>query len=367
MADLLPPASTELERAFAQSSDVYGELFTDIARMRGIKFINTPPSFLPWLVYEYGLGELTPYVPNLYDVINEGIDWQRVRGTPAAVATGLGWLTYGGSIEEAPTRRRFWNTWQISLDRLRDDEADLIRIEGILSLSVSLRSVFRRGFYGYDVRELELGWSKWGETLYSDDSGVRLPPGAAKWSFGRSLEQSHDMTQDELEALDVWLDPVGSDPLMWGPYPWGPFAWVDSAALVRSATMLSGTGDGPAWAVFRDADGDVIGYRRCRVRQAVAPATTGLYRIGSSQFSPGDGAMTRLYVEALTDFGDGFGSVAESVGFILSAEPEPGHKPGALWLPAGGLDPDLPEVAVQVQQIEFGRTVRERVAALLRF
>lgn len=364
---LLPSTSSLREKAIAEAGDVYERLGAAIDGLHGLKILNPPPSFLPYLVYEYGLGELTPYVPNLYELIAEGIDWQRIRGTHSSVAKGLSWLGYGAVIEEAPTRRRYWNTWQIELDRLRDDEVDLPRIEGICSLSAPRRSDFWRGYWGYDIRPLEYGWSRWGHCFYSDDSGVRLTPGGAKWSFGRTVYLAHDMEQAELEVLGVWLEPVVTEDLAWGDFTWGDFAWVDDADIARSSTMLAGVGDGTAWAVFKDAEGDVIGYRRCRVRRGVEPDPAGPYRVGASTFSPRAASPTMLFVEALTGFGEGYGRVAASVGFILAAEPLATHKPGVAWLPAGGLAPDLPIVALHDHTIEFGRTVRERVAAILRF
>src|SRR5690606_5417373 len=97
---LLPSRSTPLERALSQSIDVYARLDDGISSMRGIKLRNPPPSWLPFLVYEYGLGELTPYVPNLYDLIDEGIRWQRVRGTSASIFRGLAWLGYAAATDE---------------------------------------------------------------------------------------------------------------------------------------------------------------------------------------------------------------------------------------------------------------------------
>lgn len=364
---LLPANETPFETCFSRGANYYVGLDTAVSIIAGLKLLNPPPSFLPFLIYEYGLGELSPYVPNLYDLIDEGIDWQRVRGSPAAVAKGLGWLGYAGTIEEAPTRRRFWNIWHILLDRLRDSEADLSRIEGVCSLSDCERSDFWRGFRGYDVRALEYGWSTYGNCFYGDDSGVRLPGGGAKWSFGRSVNIDHDMTEAELTALGVWTEPPESEDLTWGDFTWGDFAWADEASLARSSTMLANSGNGPAWAVFYDADAEVIGYRRCRIRRPVVSDPSGPYRVGTSYFSPAAGAAPQLYVEALTGFGDGYGHVAASVGFILSAEPLAPNKTGALWLPAGGLDPGLPVVALNDVSIEFGRTVRERIAAILRF
>ena len=94
-------------------------------------------------------------------------------------------------------------------------------------------------------------------------------------------------------------------------------------------------------------------------------AANGVYALNGSRYQPAVG--TDLYLEALTGFGDGYGGVAHSVGFILSAAPTAGHKPGADYLPPGAIEPSGPIVAEFSIHIEFGRTVRERVACLLRF
>ncbi|WP_024277991.1 phage tail protein [Xanthobacter sp. 126] len=369
MTDLLPDTASLFERTLSQATDPTARLSESIASLHGLKVGNPPPSLLPYLVFEYGLGQLTPYLPNLYELIGAGIDWQRIRGTHAAVAQALGWLTYAGAIEQAPTRRRWWNAWQLALSRLRDDEGDLIRIEGLANLSAPKRSDFWRGHHGYDARELELGYARWGATLFSDQSGVTVAPGAAKWSFGRSVEIDHDMTEAELTALGVWVPPVSAEELAWTDLDasWSELdiTWVDDAAVTRSLLMVGGTGTGPAWAVFKDSSGAVIGYRRARARRTVIPDASGVYSIGGSRFSPGSG--TALFVEALTDFGDGAGREASSVGFILTAEPGPGHKPGVRWLEAGALVPAGPIVAERAVSIPFGLTVRDRVAAILRF
>lgn len=369
MSDLLPGSASLFERTLLAAIDPTARLSDTIAALHGLKINNPPPSLLPYLVFEYGLGELSPYVPNLYELIEEGIDWQRIRGTHASVAKALSWISYAGAIEHAPTRRRWWNMWQLALSQVRADEADLIRIEGLAGLSAPRRSDFWRGFHGYDARELELAEARWGEALLCDQSGVAVAPGAAKWSFGRSVEIDHDMSEAELTALGVWVPPISSEEATWQELDaaWEDLdiSWTDDATLARSTLMLASTGAGPAWAVFRDAGGAVIGYRRARARRTVLPDASGVYSIGASRYTPGAG--TALYVEALTDFGDGAGSHAASVAFILTAEPEYGLPPGARWLGPGDLPGPLVEVAAQAVDLSLSHTVRERVAALLRF
>jgi len=370
LEDLLPRESERLERGLSLGSDSYTTVGPNVTAMRGLKITNPPPSLLPYLVYEYGLGELTPYVRNLYELIDEGIDWQRVRGTPAAIAIALDWLGYAAVIEEFSTGRRHWNFFQLGLDRERDREGDLPAIEGVATLSVPLRSVFWRGFHGYDIRALEYGSGRWGSKLWGAYSGVRLPLGSAKWSFGRRYDIDHVMTEAELTALGVWLEPMG-ERLTWGAFPWPIVPWADASVIGRSVVMVEALlgllGGKPAWAVFRDAGGDVIGYRRARVRRTVALASSGIYRVGGTSLVLKPETATMIYVEAMTGFGDGFGSEAESVGFILGSEVAPSYPPGALWLPPDGLVDSGPIVAETPITIEFGRTVRERVCALLRF
>ena len=365
---LLPKNATQFEIAVSEGSDVLALTRDSISSMRGLKIINPPPPFLPYLIYEYGLGELTPYVPNLYDLIDEGIDWQRIRGTPAAVAMALAWVGYAAEIEEPAHRRKRWNLFQLALNRLRDAESDLPRIEGVTRLSVPVRSVFWRGFHGYDIRALDYGWTRWSRTRWSAYSGVRLAGGQAKWSFGRRYAVDHEMTQAELTALGVWLEPPEGDaPLKWGAFPWPASPWGSSAARARSVAMLEAVDLGTCWAVFKNAAGGVIGYRRARAVHTVQQQAGGIYQVGASRYALRPSGATILLLEAMTGFGDGFGNTAATVGFILNASPTSAYPPGSLWLPAGGLQQVGPIVAETSISIEFGRTVRERIGAVLRF
>lgn len=363
---LLPPSSTAFEIALSEATDIAPRFDGAIEGMHGIKF-TPPPSFLPYLVYEYGLGELTPYVPNLYDLINEGVKWTRQRGTPAALHRALGWLNYSGEVEESPIRRTRWNLFQIELGRIRDSEDDLERIEGVADLSTPLRAVFWRGFRGYDIRALEYGQSRWGQTLWGAYSGARIRDDGAKWSFGREYISDHEMTEAELTALGVWIEPTGEVEPPWLDVEWPDIEWEAFSGGSRSVIMLLGVPVATAWACFRDADGAVIGYRRARVHHRVEQTLTGPYAFGGLRYTPLATGASLILIEALTDFGDGYGSTAKSVSFILSGVPADASKPGALWLGPGELDAALPEVGEMAVDIEFGRTVRERVRILMRF
>lgn len=371
LTELLAPNATKWERVVTDTLDTWASLDGSIVAIRGTKIIAPPPRFLPFLIYEYGLGELTPYVPNLYDLIAEGIDWQRVRGTPAAMALALSWLDYTASIEEERHTRRYWNLFQLHLDRVRDARADLDRIEGVAKLSVPLRSVFWRGFHGFDIRPLTFSHGHYSGAHYGEYSGIRLRQGGPLWSFGRKYSFDETLSADDLTELGVYLDPIeGDEDLEWGDFAWEDTeaSWLSTASLARSQAMATGSIGRPVWFAFMDAGGDVIGYRRARASRIVAPATGGNYLIGGVRYAPVNGGGVLIYAECLTGFGDGNGSVAKSVGLVFDAGPIEGIPPGTAWLEPDQISSDgTAPVAVNPVDIIFGESIREHVQVLLRF
>lgn len=337
--------------------------------MRGIKFIGTPPSWLPFLVYEYGLGELSPYVPTLHQLIAEGIEWQRIRGTPGAIEKGLSWIDYGSTLEEAPVRRTRWHLFMLELDRVRDnEEPDLDRIEGITQLSVPLRSHFWRGYKTYDARALEWGWTRWGNTLWADYSGKRIADGHAKWSFGRNYALETTLDHETLEALEAWIPELpAEEPNIWRPVEWPPLPWVRIDAQTRRQSIINLVYAHTAWITFLDADDEVIGHRKARAWHRVRSAgQNAAYNVNGITVEPTTGTdASALYVEAMTDFSDGYGAIAAKWQVRLGASLADPSRPGLLWAEPGELTGGT-VVAEKTDAIEFGRTVRERCRALLR-
>lgn len=371
LSELLPPSATKWERTVTDVADTWASLSSPIVAIRGTKIIAPPPGFLPFLIYEYGLGELTPYVPNLYDLIAEGIDWQRVRGTPAAIALALTWLNYTAVLEEERSTRRYWNLFQLHLDRVRDARADLERIEGVAKLSVPLRSVFWRGFHGLDIRPLTFSQSSYSNAHYGEYSGARLRPGGPLWSFGRKYPFDFSLLEEDLTELGVYLPPVeGDEDLGWGDFTWNDTeaSWQSSASLARSQAMASGAADRQVWFAFMDEADQVIGYRRARTAKPVAPAIDGPYNLAGVRYAPIDDGATAIYTECQTGFGDGDGYVAKSVGLVFDAAPAADLPPGTAWLEPDQINGDgTAPVAVNPVDITFGETIRERVQVLLRF
>lgn len=371
LSDILPPNSSSWEIAVAKSI-AYPQVISDaVDAIRKAKLVSPPPSFLPWLVMEYGLDELTPYVPNLYDLIDQGIDWQRVRGTPKALEIGLEWIGYFASIKEAAARRRFWNEFQLYFSALpANDNPDLDRIDGITGLSVPLRSRFRRGVYEYDIGAAEIDYSRLDHVMLDRESGVRLREDGPLWSFGRTYELQHTLTEADGVAIGNWIAPiVGGGGVRWADLniPWtdADFAWAGGEAEIRAAALAAWMQAQVLHLVFKDADGAAIGYRPIRIGHRVKSLTGGAYTVGGLGYEP-DESGTAFYIEVKTDPGVGIGSIATSIAVLISATIADDAQSGARWLSPEQVSGGAEFGSISVT-IPFRQTVRERVQYLLRF
>ncbi len=369
MTSVLPANSTPLELALDEADDARFELiYPGADAIAGWRWVNPQSQLLPWLVWEHGLGALSPYVPNLYNLINEGLRWQRLRGTHAAMSMGLDFIGYAGEVIDPPVRRRAWADYQIELDRVRDAETDLPRIAGVAALSQPVRSLQRRGYHGWDIPAAETSWTRLGFSILGDDSGVRPDPDGPKWSFGRDHEAAVTLTEAELTALGVWI-PGGGAPVTWADLtvPWtdivGTWADLDSDAA-RRATMASALASRWAYVALYDDQGAMIGARRCKACHAVEFGDT--FEILGGTWAPSD-TGTRLYVEARTGWGDGTGRTAASAAILFGAVPSDPTRPGQIWCGPGEITTLYAACAQHAVAIPLGDTVRDRVAVLIDF
>lgn len=373
MASLLPNSSALFEKALEASySDRWDEFADAVAAIRTAKLVSPPPSFLPFLVYEYGLGELTPYVPNLYTLVvgREGVQWQRLRGTPAAVAKGLGWLGYSATMEDAWSGRAYWNSTQLRFPALPvADHPDLERIEGVTTLSIPKRSQLRRGVFQYDAGAVELDRSRLDESLLEHESGVVVTAAGTLWSFGRTTEIDHVLTEAEGTAIGNWIAVPEDEGLKWVEmtYPWqtATFPWAANAAAQRRALMAAWFDGRTIYATLRNAAGEVIGHRRCRAVHAVLATVGGAYSFPDTSYQVMPGG-TRVYIEAMTDFEDVAGATATQAELTIGATLSPGVPSGRLWLQPNELAGGHP-IAVTSVSIPLRATVREQIKFLMRF
>lgn len=369
-ANLLPINSEKWERCIADAISLPVPLQDAVTASHAAKWKSPPPSFLPFLVYELGLGELTPYVPNLYNLLDEGVDWQRVRGTPAAINMGLSWIGYSATLEEAPVSRRWWNSFQLRFAALPlKDDPDLEQIEGITTLSVPKRSQLRRGVYQYDVGALTADETRLDAAMPDRESGISITPKGTIWSFGRTHHIEHTLTRAEGEAIGNWLEPVEDAPLRWVDmsYPWvdATFLWASTPQAQRAALMAGWFRDRVLYVCLRDATETVIGYRRCRAIRTVSAQFNGNYQFEGDRFEPSPSGQI-LYVEALTQFDDVAGISAKHVSLLVHPQLRAGVPIGRLWLQPQDIEGGT-EIAATSISIPLRQTVREQIKILMRF
>ncbi|MGS1093115.1 phage head spike fiber domain-containing protein [Aquamicrobium terrae] len=370
---LLPSNSTLLERAISEAIDRTPELGPGVNALHSFKLrLPVPESVLPWLVIEYGLGPITPYLPDLATVIEYGVRWNRVKGTPQGIREALSWLGYTyDTLYEAPTHRTRWHLFELELDRFWDGEADLDVIEAVVRLSEPARSPFWRGWREYNVREIEWSKRRWSQAIWGDSSGVRLHDGGVKWSFGRTHEPeggSYDLTYSQLAALGVWSMPSVSGSVSWGAFPWTTpgLSWSSGGDKAWYTVLSAGLLPKSCWVGLLRADGSVIGYRRARAWHSVASEFGGIYEVGGSRYNLAGGNTPRLYVEALTGFGEGIGDEATAWTVVLDGDLPADVKPGVMWLDGDSLVGGVRLGTFDMDgSVVLGQTSRERLRCIV--
>ncbi|MBB4066278.1 phage tail protein [Gellertiella hungarica] len=370
MNTLLPASSGVFEKAFEQAlGERWEQLHEAVPLVVSAKEVPLP-SFIPFLAWEFGLGMLTPYVPNLYELIYEGVRWFRLRGTYAGVEKGLSFINVTAALEPAWHGRAWWNSNQLRLSELPgSDTPALERIEGVTKLSLPFRSDFRRGVFGYDVQPVELDASPLDGAHVERESGVAYGTTTAIWSFGRTTELEHTLTEAEGTALGNWIVPPTSASLRWADmhFRWSTalLSWSANPAAQRRILMAQWFAGKDAYLRLRRGDGSVIGYRRCRIICGCSPSASGFYSHGGALYSP-DESGQRVYIEARTDFGDAPREFAEMADIILSGTRAVGVPKGKLWLEAGELSGGV-AIASKPIAVPLRETVRDQFKLMLRF
>ncbi|MCG5240096.1 phage tail protein [Azospirillum doebereinerae] len=197
-ATLLPSSASPFERA-AEASIAMDERVPS-AMMRGAKLDAASP-LLPWLIWEYGLGELLPYLPDPRQAIRDGVLWQRVRGTPAGLRIAFGWRGMAGVTVEEHGPGVHFADFMVDPGAVPDASAVLDLI-ALARLASPVRARLARIVHGYDVRKFRLDGSRLGNGLLSDYSGVAGPDGV-RLSFGRVARESVALGAPLVEAALV--------------------------------------------------------------------------------------------------------------------------------------------------------------------
>lgn len=227
---LLPPNATRAERALEMAMRANAVVQDGISTITTLK--DAPPEqFLRWLVWEYGLEDLLPFLPSARDVIGQGIRWQRIKGTPESLHLALSWLDYGEPAIEENKASMHWPEFMIDPGGLPEWHDDLRKIGHLAALSAPVGTRLSRIFHGHDVRLFLLDGSRWGNLL-SDHSGVRDDDLGLMLSFGRTLVSSVAL-DDTAESGDTVLTRAHSSPTRYEDRPLLDFSRFGDAPLLN--------------------------------------------------------------------------------------------------------------------------------------
>lgn len=183
--DLLPPNATPLERDFSRSISSLQRAGQPVPIIRTAKRRDIPDSVVPWLVFEYGLAEILPYVSDERTALELGIPWQRIRGTPQSVTLALDWIGIDGQVEESEGGSYRWAEYQLGLAAPTTGEEIIDRMAAVAALSTPVRSRLQRIYSVYDHRRFVLDFSLLSDGgPLSDHTGTRPRPGWPQISYG---------------------------------------------------------------------------------------------------------------------------------------------------------------------------------------
>ena len=183
---LLPPNATPLERALEIAMRPAADA------LAGVQLVATAKEVLPdgwpmFLVWEYGLEELLPYLPDPRVIIVTGLQWQRLQGTPASLRMALEWLGLDASIEQEDPLSTHWFEYQIDPGKI-PSRAEMQNIVGLAKLSAPVGTRLSRLFHGYDRRRAVYDFVSWDDgSLYDANSGIYDPNLDVDLSFGRDV------------------------------------------------------------------------------------------------------------------------------------------------------------------------------------
>lgn len=193
-ADLLPSNATQLERDLSRSSDILPRLGAAVQRIRNAKRQDIPDDVVLWLIYEYGLGEILPYVPDLRQALADGVQWQRLRGTRRAIEISLGWIGFNAAVEESEAGTLRWAQFQLGLDQAPNGLDSIDSVVGVGRLSAPVRSQLFRVYGGYDYRRFRLDDHLLSEGSWlCDHTGTYPRPDWPQLSFGRQFQIDGDI------------------------------------------------------------------------------------------------------------------------------------------------------------------------------
>lgn len=191
---LLPPRSGPWTRAVAYTMDTNRRISYATVKIKTIGITDFPEDWLPWLIYEYGLEEVVPYVRTLRQALVEGRVWQKRRGTPDGIRIGIGWVESEGQVAP-PDGRHSWWQFQVAFSEPPKDLEQIRQLYGIINLSkASEDELFRMFSPGYDLRPVRMDEHRYDDGIMDDYSGAPQWEDGPYISFG--VDETHVLEWD---------------------------------------------------------------------------------------------------------------------------------------------------------------------------
>lgn len=315
---LLPSSSTPLERDLSASMNALPRLKDSVELIRTAKRENIPDSVVPFLIYEYGLGELLPYLSDPRTAIATGVLWQRLRGTPQSFRIALGWINNDGIIEESEGGTSRWSQFQLGLDSAPIDLSQTDSVVEIGRLSSPVRSSLFRIYGGwYDGRRFNLDDHKLsGLDTLCDHTGVYLKSEWPQLSFGREFkDEQGDISGDLAGQLGIhratairglYEDRTYLSNSVLGETSWRTLHIEDLSSVI---SRLHFSVSGPFW--MRATDWDVqLGWDQLLDWAGLQNSITPALKFAKAGIYLGDGEVLGdtnacLPARFLEEFGDG--------------------------------------------------------------
>ena len=320
--DLLPPNSTQFERDVSRTVSSLQRAGGPVPVIRTAKRVDIPDSVVPWLIYEYGLGEILPYLGNdQRRAVAEGVLWQRIRGTPESIAIALGWIGLQGTIDESEGGSYRWSEFQIGLPAATQGEAIINDIVGVARISAPVRSRLQRIYAVYDFRRFVLDDSLLSDGgILSDHSGVRPRPDWPQISYGQVLSALVDAAASVLSAHTAGAGAlVIADDVFRLDHSLLDEEWhlPNLPGLLTETIGLSAKYEGQNWGWFGWLDQpwgtpNVLAFSSMRTESADSPFRVAGLHMDGSLADEGGGTYTSLSLSFITT-GQVFGSGAARI------------------------------------------------------
>jgi len=177
----LPPNASALEIALSAALALPDDLL-NLHELLSERLRNPTDEDLPFLVWEWGLQPVLPFLDNPRRALAEGRRWQKIRGTIPAGHVARSWIDAYATHEQEHSKR-----YHLHLGN-GATEGELEGIITLSRLSQSLRSKLYRVTWQLDHRALIKGRGKRTTSIRGNPSGIRFRPDWPLISFMEKVD-----------------------------------------------------------------------------------------------------------------------------------------------------------------------------------